>query len=118
MDQDVTHRISKPATAAAGPRYSLVWKMVLFPRDNLQQQQQQQPPTGSGGGDGGCHDNVSGGLPQQQEQQQWGGGRRHAESICRQEWGPPLRFGPARVAAWRNRGGGGGGGGGGSDGLA
>eukprot|EP00798_Chlamydomonas_sp_ICE-L_P018106 gene18106-24538_t len=33
MDQDVPHRVSAPSSAAKGcPRYSLVWKLVFYPK--------------------------------------------------------------------------------------
>ena len=32
MDQDVTHRVSPPSHLARRPRYSLVWKLVFFPK--------------------------------------------------------------------------------------
>ena len=32
MDQDVTHRVSPPSALAGRPRYSLVWKLVFFPK--------------------------------------------------------------------------------------
>ncbi|MEW5299067.1 MAG: hypothetical protein WDW36_002116 [Sanguina aurantia] len=32
MDQDMTHRISVPSKESQGPRYSLVWKLVFFPK--------------------------------------------------------------------------------------
>ncbi len=31
MDADIAHRISPPSALAGQPRYSLVWKLVLFP---------------------------------------------------------------------------------------
>ena len=31
-DQDVTHRVSPPSHLARRPRYSLVWKLVFFPK--------------------------------------------------------------------------------------
>lgn len=32
LDQDITHRLSTPSSAAGRPRYSLVWKLVMFPK--------------------------------------------------------------------------------------
>ncbi|KAF6263406.1 hypothetical protein COO60DRAFT_1635230 [Scenedesmus sp. NREL 46B-D3] len=32
MDQDVVHRLSAPSHAAGRPRYSLVWKLVMLPK--------------------------------------------------------------------------------------
>ncbi|KAI8463534.1 MAG: hypothetical protein J3K34DRAFT_142799 [Monoraphidium minutum] len=69
MDQDIAHRISAPSKAAPGPRYSLVWKLLLWPRDAA---------TGAGGGSGG------------------GGGAR---GLSRPEWGPPQRIGSAAAGA-------------------
>jgi len=37
MDQDVLHRLSPPSLAAGQPRHSLVWKLVLLPRQPGQQ---------------------------------------------------------------------------------
>lgn len=34
MDQDMPHRISQPSQHASGPRYSLVWKLVLIPKQD------------------------------------------------------------------------------------
>ena len=57
MDQDLPHRISAPSAEAGGaPRYSLVWKLVFFPRAEA------SPDEGS---------------------------------LCRPEWGQPLRLGSA-----------------------
>jgi hypothetical protein len=37
MDQDVVHRVSPPSAAAGGrPRLSLVWKLVMLPREGAQ----------------------------------------------------------------------------------
>jgi probable phosphoglycerate mutase len=33
MDQDVTHRVSAPSAAATAPRYSLVLKLLFFPKE-------------------------------------------------------------------------------------
>ncbi len=33
MDQDVLHRLSVPSGAAGRPRYSLVFKLVMLPRE-------------------------------------------------------------------------------------
>lgn len=32
MDQDMPHRINAPSQQAPGPRYSLVWKLVFYPK--------------------------------------------------------------------------------------
>eukprot|EP00878_Enallax_costatus_P017176 GHUV01018032.1.p1 GENE.GHUV01018032.1~~GHUV01018032.1.p1 ORF type:complete len:118 (+),score=31.14 GHUV01018032.1:94-447(+) len=32
LDQDIAHRLSTPSAAAGQPRYSLVWKLVMFPK--------------------------------------------------------------------------------------
>jgi len=34
MDQDVTHKVCAPAASAGRPRYSVVWKLLLMPREN------------------------------------------------------------------------------------
>ena len=66
MDQDVAHRLSTPSAAANRPRYSLVWKLVMVPRQQQQQQQQ-----------------VVGATP------------RQVACIARSEWGQPTYFGSA-----------------------
>lgn len=68
MEQDVSHRIGAPSSVAAGPRYSLVWKLVLLPKQGTQAAGQ---ATG-----------------QRQEQQQF-------LSLSRPQWGAPQRFGSA-----------------------
>lgn len=67
MDQDVAHRLSTPSAAANRPRYSLVWKLVMLPKEQ--------------------------GCPQQQQPQQ----RQDAVAACiaRKEWGQPTYFGSA-----------------------
>lgn len=37
MDQDMPHRISAPSAQAERPRYSLVWKLVFFPKQGCEQ---------------------------------------------------------------------------------
>ena len=32
MDQDVLHRVVQPSILAKGPRYSIVWKLVMLPK--------------------------------------------------------------------------------------
>lgn len=66
MDQDVAHRISAPSRQAPGPRYSLVWKLVLVPK-----------ATPGAGADDGTTTLLS---------------------ICRPEWGEPVRIGSASRA--------------------
>ncbi len=70
MDQDMPHRISAPAKGTTGPRYSLVWKLVFFPK---QQQQQQQEQEGQEGQEGA------------------------GVFLSRPEWGEPIRFGSAHA---------------------
>jgi hypothetical protein len=37
MDQDITHRVVAPLAAAGNrPRYSLVWKLILHPKEHGQ----------------------------------------------------------------------------------
>jgi probable phosphoglycerate mutase len=68
MDQDMPHRISAPAKGTAGPRYSLVWKLVFFPREQQQQ-------------------------GEEEEEEEEGEG----VFLSRPEWGEPIRFGSARA---------------------
>ncbi|CAM9242425.1 unnamed protein product [Heterosigma akashiwo] len=35
MDQDITHRVSAPSRFSKTPRYSLVWKLVFHPKQNI-----------------------------------------------------------------------------------
>lgn len=133
MDQDMTHRISVPSKESQGPRYSLVWKLVFFPKGN-----EQAPPTiessssqdgmssdigSSLSGDGvsdGCEGeahnesgssrgSISSSSSSSQESSAgvgesgsggWGdgSGMEGMLSICRPEWGPPIRFGSASPA--------------------
>ena len=60
------HRISAPSRVAPGPRYSLVWKLVWVPRE---------------GGQG----------PARVQQEREAG----YQSLCRPEWGEPVRIGSA-----------------------
>jgi probable phosphoglycerate mutase len=68
MDQDMPHRISAPAKGTTGPRYSLVWKLVFFPRGQQRQEQEQQ------------------------EEEEGAG-----VFLARPEWGEPIRFGSAHA---------------------
>ncbi|KXZ52552.1 hypothetical protein GPECTOR_9g596 [Gonium pectorale] len=79
LEQDLPHRISAPSREAPGPRYSLVWKLVLVPRQEAGVPSAQRDGHG-GGGDGG----VAG-----------PGGAAAFQSICRPEWGEPVRIGSA-----------------------
>jgi probable phosphoglycerate mutase len=73
MDQDAPHRIGSPARSAApAPRYSLVWKLVFWPRLLLS--------GGGGGGGGGSGPSSDALLP---------------PPLCRPEWGAPQRIGSA-----------------------
>ena len=45
MDQDVTHRVSAPSALAQRPRYSLVWKLVFFPRSGGRSRLSEAGPT-------------------------------------------------------------------------
>lgn len=61
MDQDVLHRLSAPARAAGRPRYSLVWKLALWPLDGEAENGLRfetppllMPPAGKEGGGGGA----------------------------------------------------------------
>ena len=111
MDQDIAHRISAPARDAPGPRYSLVWKLVFWPKGE---------EAGDGGderGGDGDGDGDSGVADEQQQQQQPQKRRRgrprasttaargakkalpaaaiRAAGLSRPEWGPPQRVGSA-----------------------
>lgn len=97
MDQDMPHRISAPSRQAPGPRYSLVWKLVLVPKDDhpahaavgAGQEGDEQGAAGEGG-DAGAGEGTAALL-----------------SICRPEWGEPVRLGSAsRASGVRARGGG------------
>ena len=33
MDQDVLHRVVQPSVLAQGPRYSVVWKLAMLPKN-------------------------------------------------------------------------------------
>lgn len=89
MDQDLPHRISSPSKSAPGPRYSLVWKLVLWPREHA----------ACGGAGAGASGRPA--LPGQQQQRAAGGERSPAASsaaapgLSRPEWGPPQRIGSA-----------------------
>ncbi len=76
MEQDMPHRISAPSRDAPGPRYSLVWKLVFVPKDRPAGQQQQGQQQG--------HEPAA--APPYQ-------------SICRPEWGEPVRIGSANARA-------------------
>lgn len=80
MDQDMPHRISAPSQRAEGaPRYSLVWKMVWFHKDDPTLAAAGiQPQTVKSQADG-HHESLSGSTP----------------GLCRPEWGPPIRLGSA-----------------------
>ncbi|KAG2451787.1 hypothetical protein HYH02_003565 [Chlamydomonas schloesseri] len=75
MEQDMPHRISAPSRVAPGPRYSLVWKQVWVPREGQ----------GQGQGQGGPRD------PACADQERAAG----FQSLCRPEWGEPVRIGSA-----------------------
>jgi probable phosphoglycerate mutase len=103
MHQDVLHRISTPSLSAHRPRYSLVWKLVFVPRTTSAPGE-----VGNLGADLGAaslamerlgdtlrvaqHDvplasKPAGGLDAVDR-----------ETICRPEWGEPVRIGrPART---------------------
>ncbi|GFR50258.1 hypothetical protein Agub_g12444 [Astrephomene gubernaculifera] len=91
FDQDVPHRISPPSSLAPGPRYSLVWKLVMVPRGEAAAGVGEQAGDGKqqgrgaeGAGKGAC----GGGCGAEGE----GVGY---QSICRPEWGEPVRIGSA-----------------------
>ena len=77
MHQEVLHRVSTPSLTARRPRFSLVWKLVFFPRAQ---------PQGQGQGQGQREAEAE---PEDAEQPH----RRRAETICRAEWGVPARVG-------------------------
>jgi hypothetical protein len=103
MHQDVLHRISTPSLSAHRPRYSLVWKLVFVPRTTSAPGE-----VGNLGADLGAaslamerlgdalrvaqHDVLLASKP--------AGGLDAVdrETICRPEWGEPVRIGrPART---------------------
>ncbi|GBG00480.1 hypothetical protein Rsub_13237 [Raphidocelis subcapitata] len=83
MDQDMPHRISSPARDAEGPRYSLVWKLLLWPR-----QRGGGAPAALDGG-GGCDEGGA------------AAGEPAVSGIARPEWGPPQRIGSAAPGGGR-----------------
>ncbi|GIL50228.1 hypothetical protein Vafri_6459 [Volvox africanus] len=96
LEQDLPHRISAPSLEASGPRYSLVWKLVLVPRPRT------NAPDPSGGGD--CGEALAEGadgavaLEEAIAGAQEGGcvaSGSEFQSICRPEWGEPVRIGSA-----------------------
>ncbi|GIL87072.1 hypothetical protein Vretimale_14232 [Volvox reticuliferus] len=103
LEQDLPHRISAPSLEAPGPRYSLVWKLVLVPRSCA------RGPDLSGGGDSGeapvngpdGEVVMEGAMEGEREGQREGMERGCAasesefQSICRPEWGEPVRIGSA-----------------------
>jgi hypothetical protein len=95
QDQDVPHRISAPSKAAEGrPRYSLVWKLVFFPKHGQPAQSPSSPsrsssPAGSAS-EGSCREG------EEVQRAEYLG-----PSLCRPEWGPPMRFGSARPGLGR-----------------
>ncbi len=70
MDQDMPHRISAPAKGVSSPRYSLVWKLVFYPK--------QDPDELAASG----RDEQAGAKP---------------VFLSRPEWGEPTRFGSAHA---------------------
>lgn len=80
MEQDMPHRISAPSRDAPGPRYSLVWKLVFVPKDRPAGQQQQ-------------------GQQGQGQAPAVGVAAAPYQSICRPEWGEPVRIGSANARA-------------------
>jgi hypothetical protein len=107
MDQDMPHRISSPSRIAPGPRYSLVWKLVLWPKGG-----------GGGGGGGGAAAGASvdgsvagaaAGVPVVPEAagelDGWveRGFKPAVSGLARPEWGPPQRVGSAAAAAGGGR---------------
>lgn len=140
------HRISAPSKEASGrPRYSLVWKLVFFPKGTGSPGPTAGPARGTTDGSGGTANltvpgpdggaaasaaaAVSvGGLPSQLMSAAadgavavvgrvgHGGGKARASTsskpppvpptLCRPEWGEPMRLGSARAVpgqpdAWR-----------------
>lgn len=101
MDQDMPHRISAPSKAAPGPRYSLVWKLVFWPRDqysgtdaDAQNGAGAQSDAAAQHGGGGGGEPAGGG----------GGGEAAAAlGLSRPEWGPPQRIGSAAASVGGRR---------------
>ena len=99
MHQDVLHRISTPSLSAHRPRYSLVWKLVFVPRT-----------TSAPGevGDLGAASLVMERLGNTHRVAQQDvlvasspTGGLDRETICRPEWGEPVRIGrPARTVKY------------------
>ncbi|KAG2485818.1 hypothetical protein HYH03_015528 [Edaphochlamys debaryana] len=97
MEQDVPHRISAPSAAAPGPRYSLVWKLVWLPKPGTAAAG--GPPAGSSGGGKGSgkgRGRGKGGRGKGPEAEEGEGQEEGGyQSICRPEWGEPVRIGSA-----------------------
>jgi len=95
MDQDIVHRISAPSKTAPGPRYSLVWKLVFWPRDAPAAVS--AAAAGGGGGGGGVSSSSDGGggagLMSDGAPEVWG--------LTRPEWGAPQRIGSAAAGGGR-----------------
>ena len=80
MHADVLHRVSTPSLAARRPRYSLVLKLALVPRVATEPDQ--------AAGDQAAGDPAAGGEAKPQK-----GPGAAAQSVCRPEWGTPVRIG-------------------------
>ncbi|GLC46484.1 hypothetical protein PLESTM_001880600 [Pleodorina starrii] len=96
LEQDLPHRISAPSLEAPGPRYSLVWKLVLRPKRTSTSRGlrgEDEEGTGAEGAAAVAEEEEEG----EGEDAALGcvaaGGEFH--SICRPEWGEPLRIGSA-----------------------
>jgi probable phosphoglycerate mutase len=88
MDQDVTHRINRPSSAAPGPRYSLVWKMLWLPKKPPGSQPRRRRSTSSrGGGRSGAA----------------GAGSEQQPGLARADWGEPQRVGSASATGPEGR---------------
>ena len=74
MHQDVLHRVSPPSALACRPRYSLVWKLIFVPKARSDSNSQASAMASAATID-------------------------RCETICRPEWGEPVRFCGARRPA-------------------
>ena len=130
QDQDVPHRISTPSKEAMGrPRYSLVWKLVFFPKGTGPGPTYASAAGTAGGTTAGTASGTAAptlpGLDgttaaAADGQGKRGGGRARTPAsrkpapllpptLCRPEWGEPMRLGSARAVpgqpdAWRGSG--------------
>ena len=101
MDQDVTHRVSPPSSGARRPRYSLVWKLVFFPKKKMKMKKKKIDQTTStgGGGDDERGRRGDGGNETDTETETETARGEEGLRIARPEWGVPSPIGSAAKLA-------------------